>query len=180
MKKLLSLIVALFAVLPASAYSFYLDGIYYYTLSDNTVAVTYKNYYNNSYSGNIAIPETVTYNGVIYSVTEIGTYAFRDCSGLTKVEISDIAAWCGIDFYASTANPLYYAHHLYLNGDEVTDLVIPNSVTSLGSSCFYGCSGLTSVSIPKSVTKIGEDCFNGCSGLTSVSIPNSVTSIGDH
>ena len=58
-------------------------------------------------------------------------------------------------------------------------MTIPDSVTSIGSSAFRGCSGLTSVTIPDSVTSIGEYAFSGCSGLTSVTIPNSVTSIGE-
>ena len=52
------------------------------------------------------------------------------------------------------------------------------SVTSIGDSTFYKCSGLTSVEIPNSVTSIGERAFYGCKGLTSIEIPNSVTSIG--
>ena len=52
------------------------------------------------------------------------------------------------------------------------------SVTSLGGSCFYDCSGLTSITIPSSVTSLGESCFWGCSGLTSITIPSSVTSLG--
>ena len=110
------------------------------------------------------------------SVTSIGEGAFSGCSGLTSVHISDIAAWCNIEF---GDNPLYYAHHLYLNGEEVKDLVIPNSVTSIGEWAFGGCSGLTSVTIPNSVTSIGERAFSGCSGLASVTIPNSVKSIGE-
>ena len=66
-----------------------------------------------------------------------------------------------------------------MNGEEVKDLVIPNSVTSIGGRAFYYCSGLTSVTIPNSVTSIGDDAFEDCSGLTSVTIGNSVTSIGD-
>ena len=112
------------------------------------------------------------------SVTSIGSYAFEYCSGLTSVHISDIAAWCNIDFGSNYSNPLEFAHHLYLNGEEVKDLVIPNSVTSIGGYAFEGCSGLISVTIPNSVTSIGEWAFFGCSGLTSVTIPNSVTSIG--
>ena len=60
----------------------------------------------------------------------------------------------------------------------LTSVTIGNSVTSIGSYAFYECSGLTSVTIPNSVTSIGYSAFNGCSGLTSVTIPNSVTSIG--
>ena len=59
-------------------------------------------------------------------------------------------------------------------------MTIPNSVTSIGSYAFSGCSGLTSVTIPNSVTSIGSYAFSGCSGLTSVTIPNSVTSIGSY
>ena len=60
----------------------------------------------------------------------------------------------------------------------LTSIEIPSSVTSIGNYAFYGCSGLTSVEIPNSVTTIGNEAFRGCSGLTSVVIPNSVTSIG--
>ena len=60
----------------------------------------------------------------------------------------------------------------------LTSVTIPNSVTSIGSSAFSDCTGLTSVTIPNSVTSIGSSAFNGCTGLTSVTIPNSVTSIG--
>ena len=112
------------------------------------------------------------------SVTSIKSNAFAKCSGLTSVHISDITAWCNIDFGDGYSNPLNFAHHLYLNGEEVKDLVIPNSVTSIGWYAFSGCSGLTSVTIPNSVTSIGRFAFRGCSGLTSVTIGNSVTSIG--
>ena len=111
------------------------------------------------------------------SVTSIGSSAFDGCTGLTSVHISDIAAWCAISF---GDNPLYYAHNLYLNGELVTNLVIPNSVTSIGESAFRGCSSLTSVTIPNSVTSIGYMAFWYCSGLTSIEIPDSVTSIGSY
>ena len=113
-----------------------------------------------------------------HSVTSIGNDAFSGCSGLTSVTISDIGAWCNISFNTWYSNPLYVAHHLFLNGEEIRDLVIPNSVTSIGNDAFSGCSGLTSVTIPHSVTNIGNDAFISCSGLTSVTIPNSVKRIG--
>ena len=115
------------------------------------------------------------------SVTSIDYSAFRGCSGLQKVIVPDIAAWCGISFGDYESNPLFYAHHIYSDENtEITDLVIPNSVTSIGERAFYNCSGLTSVTIPNSVTSIGSEAFEGCSGLASITIPNSVTSIGEH
>ena len=113
------------------------------------------------------------------SVTSIGDDAFHGCTGLNAVHITDIDAWYGISFDSYYANPLCYAHDLYLNNDLITELVIPNSVTSIGNYAFSGCTGLTSVMIPNSVTSIGNYAFSGCTGLTSINIPNNVTSIGN-
>ena len=104
------------------------------------------------------------------SVTSIGTDAFNNCSSLTAVYISDLAAWCNISFASDFANPLYYAKNLYLNDELITDLVIPEGVTSIGGSAFNNCSNLTSVTIPASVTSIGRKAFNNCSSLTAVYI----------
>ena len=62
----------------------------------------------------------------------------------------------------------------------LTSVTIPSSVTSLETGCFYNCSGLTNVTIPSSVTSLGENCFQGCSGLTSITIPNSITSLSNN
>ena len=175
------------------------DGIYYDFNSDTKQATVASG--EKKYSGNVIIPSSVTFNDTEYSVTSIGqsafdgcsslssitipnsvtsigSSAFSGCSGLTAVHITDIAAWCKISFSNYDANPLSNAKHLFMDGKEITDLVIPNSVTSIGDYAFRGCSGLTSVTIPNSVTSIGDYAFQNCSGLTSVTIPNSVTSIG--
>ena len=119
------------------------------------------------------------------SVTSIGRDAFCCCTGLAAVHITDLAAWCKIDFCIfqwgveyESSNPLGHAHNLYLNGNLVTDLVIPDSVMSINDAAFFGCTSLTSVTIPDGVTSIGSAAFYGCSSLTSVTIPDSVTSIG--
>ena len=181
------------------------DGVtiyYNYTNNGTELEVVSGDSYN-KYTGSVVIPETVTilnktrkvtgigseafrYCGYLTSitipasVTSIGEYAFHYCSGLKKVIVKDLAAWCGISFFDRYSNPLYYAKHLYSDEDtEITDLVIPEGVTSIGDYAFYYCSSLTSVTIPGSVTSIGDYAFSDCSGLTSVIIPGSVTSIGD-
>ena len=114
------------------------------------------------------------------SVTSIGEYAFNNCSALTDVYYQgDLKGWLEIDFVNFYARDLqYYADNLYINGELLQgELVIPDSVTSIGDYAFYECSGLTSIVIPDSVTSIGHKAFSGCSGLTSVVIPDSVTSI---
>ena len=195
----LFLSLAVFLSLPVLAEKVEIDGINYELVAKIKEATVIKKS-NGKYSGEVVIPESVEHEGTTYSVTSIGEsafvysgltsitipnsvtdiegYAFWDCYGLTSVHISDIAAWCNIEFGNYSSNPLCYAHHLYLNAEEVKDLEIPNSVTSIGNYAFSECSGLTSVTIPNSVTLIGEYAFADCSGLTSVTIPNSVESLG--
>ena len=193
----LSLLLALLPLI-ASADAVEINGIYYNLVSKLKTAEVTKN--PNKYRGNIDIPASVEYEGTTYSVTSIGSAAFYSCTGLTsitipnsmtsigenafafctglkEVYISDLAAWCNISLYDYLSSPLYYAGHLFLNGVEITELTIPNSVTSIGGYAFCGCKGLTSITIPNSVTSIGASAFRGCSGLTSITIPNSVTSI---
>ncbi len=183
----------------ASADAVEISGIYY-NLTDKIEQAEVTRH-PDYYSGSVVIPESVVYKGKNYSVTTIGTvafsncqsltsvtipstitsigqFAFLDCYKLTSVHISDLAAWCTIEFSINDSNPLSFAHRLYVNGEEVKDLVIPNNVTSISKHAFEGCSGLNSVIIPNSVTSIGGMAFSGCSGLESVTIPNSVTSIG--
>lgn len=99
------------------------------------------------------------------SISYIDLYAFYGCESLRDVHISDVASWCGVTFRYADANPLKYAHHLYFDDSEVTNLVIPGGVTSISDYVFYGASGLVSVDMPASVTAIGQECFMECGGL---------------
>ena len=109
------------------------------------------------------------------SVTAIGAGAFGGCSGLTSIVVA-------------TNNPVYdsredcnaiveTATNTLIAGCKET--FIPNSVTSIGRSAFYDCSGLTSLELSNSITSIGDFAFYGCSGLSRLVLPNSITSIGE-
>ena len=137
------------------------DGLTSITIPNSVTTIGYYAFYGCSSLTSITIGNRVT---------SIGDYAFEYCFGLKEVHISDLAAWCNISFEGSTTNPLFYAHNLYLNGELVTDLVIPNSVTSIGKSAFYDCDGLTSITIPNSVTSIGNSAFAYCSKIKKVEL----------
>lgn len=136
------------------------------------------------------------------SVRRIGEHAFYDCPNLKEVHITDIAAWCGISFNKSYANPLNYAADLYLRDELITDIVIPEGVEYINAYVFEGyhklssvsfpsslkgvrkaafrkCTAIQSVILPGSVKTIGTMAFSGCTGLTYLDIPNSVNSIAE-
>lgn len=74
---------------------------------------------------------------------------------------------------------MYYADNLYLDGELLTEIVIPDNVTGIGDAAFSGYSSLASITIPDSVTSIRFGTFANCDSLASITIPDSVTSIGD-
>ena len=133
------------------------------------------------------------------SVTSIGDYAFRNCSGLTILEIPSSVMSIGegtfrgctnqTNIVVAADNPVYdsrgncnaiieTASNTLIAGCSKT--FIPNSVESIGSYAFYGCSGLTNLEIPNSVESIGSYAFVKCSGLTNLVISNNVNSIEDY
>ena len=110
-------------------------------------------------------------------VTSVADMAFYGCTSLVGVYITNLKAWCEIDFGDDYSNPLYYAGKLYLNNILITNLVIPDGVTSIDDAAFVGCDALESVTIGSSVTSIGCYAFGNCISLESVEIPDSVISI---
>ena len=173
----------------------------YYNITSDTEPYTVTVELSSNYqylTGDLVIPESVEYNGLIYSVTSIDSFAFIGCNGLISVTIPNSVTIIGRSAFS--------------NCSGLTSVTIGNSVTSIGDGAFNECIGLTSIVvdpnnqtydsrdncnaiiktatnellygckntiIPNSVTSIGNSAFCGCRGLTSVTIPNSVTSIGE-
>ena len=134
----------------AFAYDAEIDGIYY-NFNGTEARVTSG---DNQYTGDVVIPETVTYNETEYLVVSIGEDAFAFCNGLNSIVIPNSVNNIGDRaFYASS-----FLH----------SIIISNRVTSIGKYAFRYCRGLTSLTIPNSVTKIGDGAFMDCSSLTSI------------
>ncbi len=205
-KQFLILLTTLFCVVPAYAWDFKVDGVLYSVLqwpteeSPGRVSVAQgSSAYN--YSGDIVIPVEIVVEDKIYKVENIGRNAFLGCSSVTsitipssvtvshsafdgctslnavRVVIVDYAEFCnkrclGEAFWSFT--PIQLIDN---DGEEITEFIVPDGVTSIGESVFLGCSNLSSIIIPNSVTTIGAGAFMNCSGLMSISIPNSVTTI---
>ena len=111
-----------------------------------------------------------------HSVTSIGDAAFNGNSLLTKTNYTgDIADWCNIKFGGSNANPMYYSHNFYINDQEITELVIPDGVTSIGDYAFQYCSFLTSITCEATTPPtLGSSALPY--NLSAVYIPNNTLS----
>ncbi len=162
--RLLLLASAIATSLSAAAYDFESAGIYYNITGNNTVEVTYSDRDNNTYSGSISVPETVTNNGTEYSVTKIGSCAFQ---GSAVTSVSTPEGIISIDYNA------------FKGCQNLESVTLPESLTTLGSYAFYSCKLLKTIKIPSGVTAIPERCFSTCSSLESVTIPEGVMTIGD-
>ncbi len=191
MKKLilksLLLIAGLLVSTNAMAYDFEVDGIYYNKSGSNAM-ITYKDSNYNSYSGDVVIPETVTYEGTTYNVTTIGSSAFSGCSGLTSIEIPNSVTTIGNDAFFDCcrltsitigSGVITIGNYAFFNCSGLTSIKIPNSVTSINYYAFCNCSGLTSVTINENIKEIGVGAFVNCSSLTSVTIGENVEKIGN-
>ena len=159
------------------------SSLTYITIPESVTHIEYMAFYKCTSIISITIP-----NGV----TSIGWYTFKGCSSLTSITIPSSVTSIGnqtleecnnlAEINVSDNNTKYTSIDGVLFNKEKTELIkyppnkndkeysIPNSVISIESRAFEGCSGLTSVNIPESVISIGDSAFNGCSSLTEINV----------
>ena len=146
---------------------FTVDGIKYVIYAGSSEAkVDYNTTLNKV---NIVIPDSVTYKGIDFPVTEINSSAFKDCKTISgSLKLGKNIRYIGGDAFSGCTG---------LTGS----LEIPNSVTMIRSNAFYGCSGFDgALIIGESVANISESAFRGCSGFTSLTLGNSLKEIADY
>lgn len=130
-------------------------------------SITNNLIYNNTSIESITLPK---------NISEIGSYAFSDCAKLANVYYEGtLVDWCNINFGSGSANPLSHGANLYIGDELVTELVLPDTVTSIGDYAFYGCSSLTNVAISKNVTNINSSIFYGCNNLEQITVDSDNT-----
>lgn len=155
------------------------ETVIYENKNYTVTAIGYEAFLGNSDLTSVTIPNSVTLirSRAFYgcdglksiaignSVNIISEDAFKGCNALERVDISDLSAWCRIDF---NSNPNWYAKNLLVNGKAITNLTIPNDITEIKSYAFSYCDKMISVTIPSSVISIDDWAFEDCSALTSV------------
>jgi hypothetical protein len=123
----------------------------------------------------IAIPETVWH---------IGLGAFSGCEGLKEIHINSLSSWCEMSFYdvldAAGDSPFLYADGLYIDGELITDLIVPEDVTEIGAHAFEGYEKLRSVVLHNGIEAIHKSAFYDCTNLTDINFPDSLFYIGPY
>ena len=199
MKRIILLFILICPLL-ASAETVEIDGLYYNIDPNTKTAEVTRNpampdYQASYYSEDITIPESVTFDGILYDVTSIGVISFRECTQITTLSIPNSITKIGSSAFSGCNN--------------LTTINIPPSVNDIGFGAFAGCYGLESITvdngnkvydsrnncnaiidtksnvlfygckntiIPYGIQEI-VGAFQGCKGLTSVDIPNTVNHI---
>ena len=128
-------------------------------------------FYNCASIQSITIPSTIT---------KSRSLAFYGCTSLKAVYIDDIVAWCSIFFTNMRySNPLEQAGNLYLNGELIKNLIIPEGTTEISTLAFINCQSLVCVEIPNSVTCISQKAFGNCANLKSIKLGTGITEVWD-
>ena len=146
------------------AYDFEVNGIYYNADNESQTASVVSG--ELSYSGVVNIPEQIEHDGIIYTVTAIGDWAFARCNDLTEVNVSNSVMSIG--------------EYAFGENYSLAKVTIGDGVTSIGYGTFRYCTSLAEVTIGNSVASIGNAAFQYCASLTELTIPSSVTFIDEY
>ena len=151
-------------------YYYHDNGSHYYYIYNGFMSHSGKSCTENDEIGDFAFYNCSRLTSLTLSsnITKIGTCAFYECSGLKEVK------FCineDLETYLTKGHPYIDVNcgiNYYLNDKEVTSIVIPSNVTSLGLCAFQNCIGLTNLTLSSNITEIGGSAFKGCSGLKEV------------
>lgn len=144
--------------------AFEVDGISYEVLSesDKTAFVTRQ---SANLEGDIQILSQVSYEGTVYTVTEIGGRAFSDCHKITSVSVPATVKSIG-------------ARAFYECG-ELTSVILSDNITEIGDDAFIRCRKLKDINIPKNLQRLGEYAFVACRSIEELTLPKTLTKIGE-
>lgn len=146
-------------------------AISYEVTGENTARVL-----ANLFEGDVIIPETITYNGFTYSVTELADGTFRDCNGLTSVILPSTITSVGNNIFDNCDNlqyvksyvPIYRNETLIAAPVDATVFELPMGYSSIYRNAFKYTENLTKLILPRSLSSIGENAFAGCKNLTEI------------
>lgn len=145
-------------------------------IPEGVVVMQEQAFYNCTKLKTITLPSTLS---------SVGKDAFEFVYD-RSVNIKDLTAWCRIKWETKTSNPLYGRYNktsyskLYLNGEIVENLIIPNDVTSIPDYAFDCCASIKTIEVPSTVTEIGKNAFDCCDNLRTLTLSNSVSNIGSY
>ena len=161
--------VTLDCILSLELYKYFGTQVKNYVLGENWTIIRKGTFSNCRDMIEISIPT---------KIKRIEENAFEECSGLSKVIVSDLTAWCKISFGNELSNPLYLGHNLY-NKDKVLikELALPSNVRWIENYAFCGCS-FTKVIIQEGTSNIFNGVFKNCKELADVVMPDGLF-IGD-
>lgn len=145
------------------AYDFEVDGVYYnIDFSDMSLIVTNGEH---AYTGEIVIPNEVSYNGRNLKVTKIDNEAFKNTDLLSIALPQDL---------------LSIGRSAFEGCKSIKEIIFPTSLQWIEKSAFKGCSGLTSLTLPDNLFSINDSVFFGCIGLRSIVFPQQLKNIGNY
>ena len=164
-----------------------------FTIPDSVTSIGDYAFANCKYLDNVVIPDSVKtigehaffYCSSLKSITfgsgleSVGANCFRNINHLTAVYVNDIADWCKINFGFPFANPIGTAT-LYVAGQPLTELNVPEGVQRIGDHSFHGYTPLKRVTMPDTVTEVGDYTFNNCTGLTELQLSDNIVSLGEY